>query len=311
MAITKIITFLLVAVMCIGMFAACAPMDDSNAAQNAGMLTYVSMRINPEIELLADEDGKVVAANAVNEDGEVVLATVDLEGKTIEEAGAIFTETANELGYFTPDGEKDTVYIDVEGADAGTEKELEEKLNKSIRDYFSNKGINGKVSPETLDKYADKAATWGISVGHTKLVMRVLDAHPDLTDTEVLEMSIQDLMKLLKGNKGEEKIAAGLRADYRASVDALKTEYAELFALRQEIEELKAQIVEGMSEEEKAAIETQIEEKEAVLKPLQEEYKSKLNELKATFREASREARKQYRLEAEKRRSENKGKSAA
>lgn len=162
MKFTRIISLLLVAVLGIGALASCASVDDGNiAVLDKEALTYVSLRINPEIELLADEDGNVVSANAVNEDGEVVLATVDLEGKSIEEAGAIFTETANDLGYFTPDGEKDTVYIDVESTIDGEDAELEEKLNKSIRDYFNNKGINGKIAPETLDKYADKAAEMG------------------------------------------------------------------------------------------------------------------------------------------------------
>ena len=122
MKFTKIISLLLVAVLGIGALASCASVDDGNTAVlDKEALTYVSLRINPEIELLADEDGNVVSANAVNEDGEVVLATVDLEGKSIEEAGAIFTETANDLGYFTPDGEKDTVYIDVESTIEGAD----------------------------------------------------------------------------------------------------------------------------------------------------------------------------------------------
>ena len=310
MKFIKIISLLLVAVLGIGALASCASGDDKSTAQRGEALTYVSLRINPEIELLADEDGKVVAANAINEDGEVVLATVDLEGKSIEEAGAIFTETANELGYFTPDGEKDTVYIDVESTIDGEDIELEEKLNKSIRDYFNNKGINGKIAPETLDKYADKAAEWGISTGHVKLVMRVLDAHPELTDTEVLELGVKGWMKLLKGNKGEEKIAAGLKADYRAEIDTLKGEYARLFELRAEIEALEATITDELTEDEKAAIEAQIAEKEAELKPLHYEYKAKVGEIKDSFKKASKEARKEYRVEAERRKNENKGKPA-
>lgn len=307
MKFTKIISLLLVAVFGIGALASCASGDGGSTLDNEAM-TYVSLRINPEIELLADGDGTVVAANAVNEDGEVVLSTVDLEGKSIEEAGAIFTETANDLGYFTPDGEKDTVYIDVESAVDGEGAELEEKLNKSIRDYFNNNGINGKISPETLDKYADKAADWGISTGHTKLVMRALDAHPELTDTEVLELSIKDLMKLLKGDKGEEKIAAGLKADYRAAIEALKAEYAGLFALRAEIEELETQLEGELTEDERSAILAQLAEKEAELKPIQLAYKNKLSELKHAFRDASTLARKEYRAEAERRKAENKDK---
>ena len=309
MKFTKIISLLLVAVLGIGALASCASVDDGNtAALDKEALTYVSLRINPEIELLADEEGEVVSANAVNEDGEVVLATVDLEGKSIEEAGAIFTETANDLGYFTPDGEKDTVYIDVESTIDGEDAELEEKLNKSIRDYFNNKGINGKIAPETLDKYADKAAEWGISTGHVKLVMRVLDTHPELTDTEVLELGVKEWMKLIKGNKGEEKVAAGLKADYRAEIDTLKGKYARLFELRAEIEELEASITDELTEDEKAAIEAQIAEKEAELKSLQDEYKAKAKDVKDTFKESSKEARKEYRAEAEKRKNENKGK---
>ena len=311
MKFTKIMSLLLVAVLGIGALASCASVDDNNAAVlDKEALTYVSLRINPEIELLADEDGNVVSANAVNEDGEVVLSTVDLEGKSIEEAGAIFTETANDLGYFTPDGEKDTVYIGVESTIDGADAELEEKLNKSIRDYFNNKGIHGKISPETLDKYADNATEWGISAGHVKLVMRVLDAHPEMTDAEVLELGVKGWMKLLKGNKGEEKIAVGLKADYRTDVEALKGEYARLFELRTEIEALEAQIEGELTDEEKSAIEAQIAEKEAELKPLQDEYKAKAGELKEAYKESSKEARKAYREEAEKRKNENKGKQS-
>ena len=309
MKLKKIISLLLVAVLGIGTLASCASIDDENTvALDKEALTYVSLRINPEIELLADEDGKVAAANAVNEDGEVVLATVDLEGKSVEEAGAIFTETANDLGYLTPDGEKDTVYIDVESTIDGEDTELEEKLNKSIRDYFNNKGINGKIAPETLDKYADKAAEWGISAGHVKLVMRVLDAHPELTDTEVLELGVKGWMKLLKGNKGEEKIAVGLKAEYRAEIETLKGEYARLFELRYEIEELEARLDGELTDEEKSAIEAQIAEKESEMKPIHDEYKDKLGDIKDTFRAASKDARKEYRAEAERCQNENKGK---
>ena len=62
MKFTKIISLLLVAVLGIGALASCASVDDGNtAALDKEALTYVSLRINPEIELLADEDGNVVS----------------------------------------------------------------------------------------------------------------------------------------------------------------------------------------------------------------------------------------------------------
>lgn len=297
MKLTKIFCLLLVAAFALAALASCA----GNSVSDAEALTYVSLRINPEIELLADADGTVISAGAVNEEGEVVLSVLSLEGETVEAAGALFAETATELGYLTPDGEKDTVYVDVDSS-APDAQALEEKLNKSIRDYFTGNGINGKVSPETLDKYADKAAEWGVSVGHTKLVMRALDAHPELTDTEVLSMSTKEVLRLIKGESKEEKITAGLTAQYRADVLALKAEYAELFALREEISTLKERYAQTEDAAEKEAISTDISAKEAIEKVLADEYKAKLSSLKDTYKAASKEARKAYRAEAEKRR---------
>ena len=293
--ITRLISTLLVATLGVGALASCA--IDSDAEES---LKYVSLRINPEIEMLADEDGEIVAANAINEDGEVVLSTVELEGMSVEEAGVAFTEAAAELGYFDPSGEHDTVYISAEGATEAEGEALEEKLNKSIADYFKGNGINGKVSKETLDKYADKASEWGLSVGHTRLVMRALDANPELTDEEVLAMSVKDWLRLIKGEKGEEKIAAGLKAEYRADIDTLKTEYSRLFELRAEIEALEAELENTESEEaELEAIRAQIAEKEAELEPLNKEYKKKASDIKDEYKKASKAARDEYRKTAE------------
>lgn len=310
MKFKEMMSIFLVAILAITAFTACASIGNENVALDDETLIYVGLRINPEIELIADANGTVVAVNAVNEDGEVVLSTVSLEGETIEEAGADFVDSANELGYFTPDGQKDTVYIDVECANDGEYVRIKEKLNNRICEYFDNKGINGKVCAETLEKYADKATEWGLSKGQAKLVMRVLDTCPELTDTEVLAMDMQGRMKLLcgNGNKGGGGIAVGLKPEYRASVDALKDEYARAFELCEEIKKLEAQLEGDLSDEETAAIEAQIAEKEAERKPLHDEYKEKVGELKESFREASKEERKGYRTEAENRKNQNKGK---
>ena len=309
MKITKIVCFLIVAILSVTALASCTGINNDNTAAQGEALTYIGLRINPEIELLADEAGNVVAANAVNEDGEVILSTVELEGMSVEEAGETFTQTANDLGYLTPDGEKDTVYIDVESTIDGEDARLTEQLTARIRRYFSNKGINGKIAPETLEKYAEKATEWGVSAGHTKLIMRVLDAHPELSDQDVLQMSIKELLQLIKGENGKAKIAVGLKEEYRADIETLRSEYEKLFALREEIDALEAQLTEDLTDEEKAAIETQIAEIQSEMIPLRDAYKTELSELQDSFREASKEVRKAYRAEAERRQNAHKGKS--
>ena len=260
-------------------------------------LNYVSLRINPEIELLCDNSGEVVSVNAVNDDGEIVLESVDLMGMDIEEASASFAEAVDDLGYVSEDGSENTVYVGVEGEDSSA---IEEKINKNIRSYFDNNGINGKVSKETLDKYADKAAEWGVSNGHVKLIMRALDANPELTDADVIHLEVKDIMKLIKSGNENGGIAAGLKAEYRAAVEALKLEYAELFDLREEIDAYEEALAGELTDEDRAAAEAALKALEDAEKPLAKAYKADLDELKDNYKKLSKDARNQYRAEAEK-----------
>ena len=304
MKFKKLTALLLTTVLGIGALTSCSSGVGDDTADTSG-LAYVSLRINPEIELIADEDGIVVSANAVNDDGEVVLTTVDLVGSEIDDAAAAFAESSNDLGY-VKEGETDTVYVGVEGASAEATEELKGKLDKSILDYFNNNGINGKVSAETLEKYAEKAESWGVSKGHAKLVMRALDANPDFTDEEILKLSVKEIMNLIKGDKNEEKIAVSLRDDYRAAVNALKVEYEELFSLRAELETLEAALEAVTDKSQKDAIEAQIDSIEDQIKEFDKEYKSALSDLKDTYKELSKEARKAYQAEAKARQDEAK-----
>ena len=299
--ITKIISTLLIATLGCATIASCSKPNDSDSA--ASDYSYVSLRINPEVELITDKTGEVLSACAANDDGEVVLSMVTLEGLSVETAAVEFTDMANELGYFDENGESDTVYVGVEGND-----ELKEKLNKNIRDYFNNNGINGKVSQETLDKFADRAESWDLSTGHVKIVMRVLDAYPELTEEEVLNMSVKEWMELLKADKYVDKIAVSLQADYRAEMQALKAEYDDLFLLRAEMKALN-EAYKNASGEEKDALKAQIADIEDDLKPLEKGYKTEADQIRAKYKAASKEARKAYRAEGEKRQKESKDKN--
>lgn len=295
--ISRIISTLLAATLGCATIASCSKKDDTATAQDD--YSYVTLRINPEIDLIADESGEVLSASAANDDGEVLLSMVTLEGMSIEEASVEFTETASELGYFDENGETDTVYIGVEG-----DEELEEKINKNIRDYFDNKGINGKVSRETLDKYADKAMEWALSKGHTKIAMRVLDAFPELTEEDVLNMTVKEWLELLKTDKHADKIAVSLQEEYRAAMDALKAEHEELFALRTQVKELIDSLKNVFTEEEKELIKAQLSLLEETLKPLEKAFHDAVAAIRAQFKEASKDARKDYRTEGENRQKE-------
>ena len=105
-------------------------------------VSYLKMRINPEIELVIDEEEKIVSVTAVNEDGEVVLCEINLVGLTVEEAVKLFTSAAIELGYIEIDTTDATVYILTDGNHA-----LITLLSFTVFQYIlfiDSKGLKGR-----------------------------------------------------------------------------------------------------------------------------------------------------------------------
>ena len=312
MKIKKLLSGLLVAAFACSALASCTALAEKSAAN--GALTYIGLRINPEIEMVTDETGTVVSANAVNTDGEVVLAAVELEGKTAEDATVAFTETAVDLGYMDPANGKDTVYVDVNGENAEVTEKVEKSLSDKLMKFFEKKGITAKVSKEVLDTYLATAEEWNVTPGHAKIIARVLSANPELTYDELLNLTVKELLELLKADKHEDKIAADLKNDYKATIDALKEEYKELFELREAIDDIEDKLEDAreedddddddddkLTEEEIAALEKELAEKKAAAEALEKEFKEKLDAIKAEFKISSKEAREEHRKEAEER----------
>ena len=301
MKIKKLLSAILVSAMACTALASCTALTEKSAAN--GALTYIGLRINPEIEMVTDETGVVVSANAVNNDGEVVLSEVELEGKTAEDAVVEFTETAVDLGYMDVEAGKDTVYVDVNSENAEITEKVEKSLSDKLMKFFEKKGIAGKVSKEVLDTYLAAAEEWNVTPGHAKMIARILAANPELTYDELLNLTVKDLLELLKTNIKNKDVAADLKDNYKDAVKALKDEYKEMFKLREEIEDIEDDLddEDDLTAEEKAALEAELAEKKAALEALEKEYNEKLDAIKAEFKASSEQAREEHKKEAEER----------
>ncbi|MBQ8374744.1 MAG: hypothetical protein IJX98_04095 [Clostridia bacterium] len=272
---------------------------------SAEELSYISMRINPEIELVVDEEGKVIAANAINEDGETVLCELDLVGMTAEEAGEAFTATATELGFIDLESENATVYILAEGKNEGSVKALEEKLTEKINGYFDKKGIFGKASPEVLEEYEALAEEWGVSLKEARMIDRILELYPEMTVEEILALSFEERMDLIKNDSVKNGLTADLRGEYKAAVEELKEEYAQLFELGRELKELRIRLEdETLSEEELASLQAEYDSKKAEYDTLKAQYEEAIEQLKAESRDKVVEAKNEMKEKAQGRREE-------
>ena len=73
----------------------CTPAPEAKSEASS----FVSIDINPYLELTLDQNDKVMSVRGANEDGNVLLFDVELEGMSVENAVAVITDLARNLGY--------------------------------------------------------------------------------------------------------------------------------------------------------------------------------------------------------------------
>lgn len=293
-------------VLVVSSLVACRKEEDPEEVAEKETTTYVSLRINPEIELIADEDDVVVAVNAINEDGEVVLSVSDFIGDTVDEATEEFVDAAVDLGYIDVESEDATVYVHVDGESEDVIEDVEEKINKRVHDYFDNHGIFGKVEKEDMQEYFAKAEELNISVGHAKMINRILELYPEMTEEELMEMDVKEWIKLLKEDEKNNGLKASLRDEYKAAVEALKIEYAEMFTLLEELKSLEIQLKDlGLEESARALIEARIVEIKTECDTMKEAFEEAVKALKEAYKSEVDAAINDFKNRAEQKKQEN------
>ena len=167
--------------------------------------SYISIDINPSIELTVDEESKVVSVYAANEDASVLLyGESGIVGSDVEDAIEKITEIAIELGYL--DESNKIVGTTVSSKDAEWIKSLQEKINSKIIATAKSSGLEIETDAEgaysiirKLDalkaKYPDNAAVQNLSVSKFKLALSAsesgeltVEAAAELDETALIEL---------------------------------------------------------------------------------------------------------------------------
>lgn len=146
----------LVAILCaIVMSATCLSLigckKDNGGSESskpqAEVTTFVSLDVNPEIELTVDSENKVVSVYGANEDGKVLLYEESgIVGKDLETAIAKITDLAIEYGFLTE--ENKTVLASVSSSIEGKAKEIENLIKSKINVVAEGLGLDVSVDLE-------------------------------------------------------------------------------------------------------------------------------------------------------------------
>jgi len=260
--------------------------------------SYVVLDINPSVELVLNKNDVVEYANALNEDADVLLANLVLEGLSVEAAIELIIEESTNLGFIDPDSEETIVDVTTVNEDEGDEDALGEKIRNKINNAFAERGMHGFAQKKQMTaEIIAEAQELGIGAGRLRLIKQALELNPELTLEELLEMEVKEINELVKvkGNEVKEMTQA-LRQEFFQQRDQIRAEYQpQIDALRTQIEDLEAQIEAELDEDAKAILEAELEVLEASLEELMATCNQEIKVKREAFKDEIEAARNQIK----------------
>lgn len=167
---------------------ACAP--ETPAEELKKEPTAMTVALNPEVEFLLDANGVVVSANALNEEGNLVLNAEVFVGKTSEEAIKLFVDVTKDTGFLVSAGAQ-TEDAELKIAFSGDEAAKRyDAVKDSIDRYLKDKGVDA-----TLKNAA--------ALGDEYLNAALAECLPYLDEAKIAAMTYEEKLAALKESRLE------------------------------------------------------------------------------------------------------------
>ena len=148
--------------------------------------TLVDIDVNPGIELSVGHQDKIVAVEAVNEDGRQVLEDLELEQQPLSEVVEILFREMVEQGYIV--GENNPVLVTVQNADPAEAERIHGIINNGVDTMLSERSdteraLSVSVTNQTIEAFdavTQFARKHGISNGKAAFILSMVEQQPTL-----------------------------------------------------------------------------------------------------------------------------------
>lgn len=166
------------------MFAGCGEAKPANV---------MTMSVNPEVSFVLDANNNVVSVKYNNADAGMIYADVNFVGKDVDTTVQLFLERAAISGHIELTG--DEVSIEINGEVNANLDALKEQVEAKVKDVFQQMGVTVSVKMDNLSKEAQRTA----------LETAAKALAPEYTETEISDMSNDELLKVINDKQKEYK----------------------------------------------------------------------------------------------------------
>ncbi len=165
--------------------------------------TFISIDVNPSIEMLADENDKVMELRGLNDDAKAVLQDVDEGDKSLEQVVSSLVDSMTEHGYLKPKV-RNSILVSVENEDSEKADDIKGAITDDIYKALDKKEIDSIVLTQSVKKtkkLEEEAQELNVSVGKMSLIRSLASRDAELDVRQMAEMSIQDISNLAQERK--------------------------------------------------------------------------------------------------------------
>lgn len=265
--------------------------------------TYVTVDINPSVELVINQREKVIYVNALNEDAEVLLLDLDLIGLDVDEAMDLIIEKSIALGYIDVDSEETIVSVST-ASNTELGLKVREMVKNAINNAFMNRAMMGKAIDKAFsEEFLDEAESYGVTASFLFLAYNATYVDDTLTLEDALLLTQEELVDLVKDAKDEAKnIAATYKEAFLAERQTIRDLYIpQRDQLQEDIASLEAQL--ETATEDIEDLEAALLLKQNELDTLISAYQTEMQALRTKYYEETEAIRETYQEMKEQRQS--------
>ena len=165
------------------------------------VMTTVMLDVNPSLEIQVDENERVLAVNALNEDAETVIGNMNFEGSSLELTVNALIGSMLRNGYINEI--TNSVLVSVDSKDDAKGNEIKEKLASEIASIINTDTIKGSVISQTVSgedaELVKLAKNYGVTLGKAKLIRAIVQNDSEKSFAELVPFTITELNLILSG----------------------------------------------------------------------------------------------------------------
>ena len=224
-----------IAILGASLLAVSSSMVISGCGKEKNEKTVMNLSLNPEIELILDENNVVVSANALNEEGNLILSAGAFVGKDAQEAASLFVEISADTGFLVK-GNATVGDNELEISFSG-DKEKASKLFNSVKTHVVNSlqafNVQAKIELEE-------------SISKEDLQELAAECAPYLDAAEIKALEYVELIETVYESRKEtvDLYSQELKAAYYEA-KAIAMERAEIETLKGKVNKLLAVAVDA------------------------------------------------------------------